>query len=423
MFTRPYRRLTKIKFGKALTKVREGSYDRLARNAVCRLPGYASVKPEQPVAETTGSRAFCFGDIMARNERCGEQFARWTFVTGYGTSSGKEYTSMASQSLGIAAIERYRLDSEKNAQTVIGEGVKIAFDYTTIAFNAHAERSSLQDRVSMAPEHLDRFMWMCLKRSSIGYQYYLRFASPEEANRLTLQVMYRGFRWPGDALDPREREHLRELLEKDLWPDVLMQWLLRAGFSSTRWSELYSWSESIERLFDLPSIRKKWETALQTHLDGVEKEAQRELLVELRVKKSVAEALAMLRQGAETEKTTRPSKKLGRTPKLPLEFVNFVGTLWLERDRGEAKTTQYRKIALAIDAKGWGPPAKYLEGEWAEKLNTYNSHHSNSKPGPVKTWAQLVATANKHQLLRGMVKLLSRCAGRVRTGSTGLSGN
>src|ERR1035438_5663049 len=97
-------------------------------------------------------------------------------------------------------------------------------------------------------------MWMCLKRSSIGYQYYLRFASPEEAKRLILQMMYRMFRWPNDVLGSRDQEHLRELLEGHFWPHVPMQWLLRAGFSSTRWSESCSWSESIERLFDLPSI-------------------------------------------------------------------------------------------------------------------------------------------------------------------------
>jgi hypothetical protein len=107
------------------------------------------------------------------------------------------------------------------------------------------------------------------------------------------------------------------------------------------------------------------------------------------------------------------SKKPGRRPKRPREFVDLAGNLWLKRDKAEAKITQLRKIAAELD-QDWIPPDRYLEGEWATELRTYNSRNSHSKAGPVKTWSDLVAFPNKHRLLRGMVKLLSRCAGLVK---------
>jgi hypothetical protein len=231
----------------------------------------------------------------------------------------------------------------------------------------------------MALEHLDRFMWMCLKRSSIGYQYYLRFASPEEAKRLILQMMYRMFRWPNDVLGSRDQEHLRELLEGDFWPDVLMQWLLRAGFSSTRWSESCSWSESIERLFDLPSIRKKWGAALQTHLDGIEKEAQRELLVELRVKKAAAEALA-------SEKK-EPASLLGGGAEVPREQGNviaYMGATWKITSEGNEGTVRdckgVRFLALLLQSPGESFHAKELHGLAAGKLPDQGTELESADP-------------------------------------------
>jgi hypothetical protein len=322
---------------------------------------------------------------------------------------------MADQNADIATDRIYYLLGN-TTQGAMWEQMRIAFNQTSDAVSSlikgRIQRPSPEEQVSIAREQLDEFKRKCLRPISFGYQVYLRFASPEKAKKLVLRVIYVFFEWPGDVLYPGDLERIRRKRAVSD-PDTLTQWLLRAGFSLA----------SGQQLFDLPSIRREVESAFQRHLDQEKREAQRELLVELRVKKTAAEALAILREGAETEKTTRPSKRLGRTPTLPPEFVNLAGTLWLTRDTAEPKTAQLRKIAALLDAKGWGPPAKYLEGEWAEKLKTYNSHHSTSKAGAVKTWAQLVATANKHQLLRGMAKLLSRCAGRVRTGSTGLSGN
>ncbi len=132
------------------------------------------------------------------------------------------------------------------------------------------------------------------------------------------------------------------------------------------------------------------------------------------------EPAPVLREGAQTERAKSvASKKPGRHPKFP-EFAQRAGKLWFERERADSKSTQLRKIASELDAKGYKPPAKYLlEKKYAEALRAYNRDDRHKS---VKTWVQLVATADK-DLLYGMRRLLSRYAGPFRTNPPDLSGN
>ncbi len=107
--------------------------------------------------------------------------------------------------------------------------------------------------------------------------------------------------------------------------------------------------------------------------------------------------------------------KTGRRAKFTNDFVSFAGSLWLEAKTCEgAQVSEKRlaQIAAELDAKGYVPPAEYLEGRYAEDLKAFNSRNSNSKVGPVKTWVQLAFLADKDHV-RGMRRLLSRCAEKV----------
>jgi hypothetical protein len=104
--------------------------------------------------------------------------------------------------------------------------------------------------------------------------------------------------------------------------------------------------------------------------------------------------------------------KTGRRRKCTSDFVSFAGGLWLQARRQEGvkvSEQQLAQIAAELDAKGYGPPADFLERSCATELKTYNSRHSNSKVGPIQTWVQLVSHADKDHL-RGMRRRLSRCA-------------
>jgi hypothetical protein len=111
------------------------------------------------------------------------------------------------------------------------------------------------------------------------------------------------------------------------------------------------------------------------------------------------------------------SKKPGPTPRLPADFVVLAGEMWIERmhKSGQATVTneQLGEIASELDAKGYVPPAQYLERKYANELKSYNSRNSNSKTGPIMTWTALIATPEKDHV-RGMRKLLSRCAEKDR---------
>jgi hypothetical protein len=114
------------------------------------------------------------------------------------------------------------------------------------------------------------------------------------------------------------------------------------------------------------------------------------------------------------------SKRPGRAPRLPSNFIAVAGGAWLaERQSGQARVTheRLRRIALQLDEQGYHPPANYLEKICAEELRSYNSRNSTSKAGPIKTWIRLVDNSDKDHL-RGMRRLLSRCAKKFDAGRT-----
>jgi hypothetical protein len=116
-------------------------------------------------------------------------------------------------------------------------------------------------------------------------------------------------------------------------------------------------------------------------------------------------------------------RKPGRSPKVAQPFVVCAGTLWrkaISESHTKVSNDQLRQIASALDEAGHLPPAAHLEGTFAQEVKAYNSRNSNSKVGPVKTWTQLISLGDKDHL-RGMRRLLSRCAKKLDDGH--LSGN
>lgn len=119
----------------------------------------------------------------------------------------------------------------------------------------------------------------------------------------------------------------------------------------------------------------------------------------------------------------RTRGKTGRKPKVPKEFVAYAGALWrkaISHGGNNVPDDQLREIAVALDETHHLPPAAYLEGKCAQEIRDFNSRHSNSKIGPIQTWLQLVSRGDKDHL-RGMRRLLSRCARKLDNGH--LSGN
>jgi hypothetical protein len=110
-------------------------------------------------------------------------------------------------------------------------------------------------------------------------------------------------------------------------------------------------------------------------------------------------------------------KKPGRNPRLCQPFVIYAGTLWQKALENHSKISldQLCQIASALDAAHHRPPSAYLEGKYAEELKSFNSRNSNSKIGPINSWSDLVSRGDK-DLLRGMRRLLSRCAEKVDDG-------
>ena len=112
------------------------------------------------------------------------------------------------------------------------------------------------------------------------------------------------------------------------------------------------------------------------------------------------------------------SQKLGRPQKLKTEFTGLAGNLWRAAmqlaSRKRVSNQQLADIALRLDEEGYVPPGDYLEPSYARQVKAYNSRNSHSKVGPVKTWSQLISLADKDHL-RGMRRLLSRCAAGGRT--------
>jgi hypothetical protein len=117
-------------------------------------------------------------------------------------------------------------------------------------------------------------------------------------------------------------------------------------------------------------------------------------------------------------------KKTGREARLPEEFVVYAGKLWRKAISGannNVKHEQLRAIAVALDEASQLPPAAFLEGKYAQDVKDFNSRNSNSKIGPIRTWCELVSHGDKEHL-RGMRRLLSRCAEKLNDNRT-LSGN
>jgi hypothetical protein len=116
-------------------------------------------------------------------------------------------------------------------------------------------------------------------------------------------------------------------------------------------------------------------------------------------------------------------KRPGRSPKLAQPFVSHAGMLWrnaISDSHAKVSDDRLRQIASALDAAGHLPPSAYLEGNCAQELKAFNSRNSNSKTGPVRTWSRLLSLGDK-DLLRGMRRLLSRCARKL--DDAHLSGN
>jgi hypothetical protein len=117
---------------------------------------------------------------------------------------------------------------------------------------------------------------------------------------------------------------------------------------------------------------------------------------------------------AATTQSAPNRRRPGRKPRLPRAFVVFAGTLWRDAKSQEKRVSenQLRQIAAELDVAGHLGPAKYLEGKYAEQVKNFNSRHSNSKIGPLRTWSQLVSNGDKDHL-QGMRRLLSRCAAKA----------
>jgi hypothetical protein len=111
-------------------------------------------------------------------------------------------------------------------------------------------------------------------------------------------------------------------------------------------------------------------------------------------------------------------QELGRPRKLAKEFTDSAAALWhsaMLLAKGKVVSNrQLAEIAVKLDERGYVPPADYLEESHAQQLKTHNRRNSHSRIGPVKTWSGLVSLADK-DLLRGMRRLLSRCARRAVT--------
>jgi len=115
------------------------------------------------------------------------------------------------------------------------------------------------------------------------------------------------------------------------------------------------------------------------------------------------------------EEGTNQIPHLGRKPRLTEDFVICAGTLWRTTIRDGNTNVSHQQlceIARALDVAGHLEPARYLEGKYAEQVKNFNSRHSNSRIGPLRTWSQLVSNGDKDHL-QGMRRLLSRCAAKA----------
>jgi hypothetical protein len=178
----------------------------------------------------------------------------------------------------------------------------------------------------------------------------------------------------------------------------------------------------------MASFQQKMERLLARWRRQLEIEA-RECEYATRARRSaVATSVPTTQEGADAGLDSAGSGKNigGRRPRLDSAFVGFAGTLWLdargESGQGRVTTEQLGSVAANLDERGYVPPAEYLEKSYASEIRIFNSRNSNSRIGPIKTWVQLVSLSDKDHL-RGMRKLLSRCAEKIKSSTPTLSGN
>lgn len=129
----------------------------------------------------------------------------------------------------------------------------------------------------------------------------------------------------------------------------------------------------------------------------------------------------VLQQGILIENKAGPRKPGPHpNPMWTPEFTNFVRELWRENQnpKGQVRLPGLTKIASALDAKGYVPPALYLEKMAAKMLSDYNSSDAGTESGPIRSWEELVKRGTpkvgRHRVLslivRGMRRMLSRIA-------------
>jgi hypothetical protein len=110
--------------------------------------------------------------------------------------------------------------------------------------------------------------------------------------------------------------------------------------------------------------------------------------------------------------------KPGRPPKLGRPFIECAGALWQKATsdcHSGVPVDRLRQIASVLDAANHLPPSAYLERKFARELKAYNSRNSKTKTGPIMTWSELISRGDKDHL-RGMRRLLSRCAKKLDDG-------
>jgi hypothetical protein len=110
--------------------------------------------------------------------------------------------------------------------------------------------------------------------------------------------------------------------------------------------------------------------------------------------------------------------KPGRPPKLGRPFIECAGALWQKATsdgHSDVPVDRLRQIASVLDAANHLPPSAYLERKFATELKAYNSRNSKTRTGPIKTWSELISRGDKDHL-RGMRRLLSRCAKKLDDG-------
>jgi hypothetical protein len=159
---------------------------------------------------------------------------------------------------------------------------------------------------------------------------------------------------------------------------------------------------------DLHGIRTR--QPLNTGVMGSWHRKMRRLLAKWRANLE-AEAVALEYRAA--RQNVGSGMRVGRSPKRPPEFTTRAGKLWqqelISATGAKISNDQLKRIASELDRMNFSPPAVFLEKAYADQVLKFNSNHSNSKRGPIKSWSKLVEHADKEHV-RGMRKLLSRCA-------------